>query len=224
MKLFSPEHSKGMYPHPLGTLGTTIQSQIDLSLSEEQISNQFPEFSRKWEQNCELRDGDLLFIPYGWWHQVTSPEVVISVNFFCGDARHEDFLAKLFSPRLFPTFSFWLLNLVEQNRAHGDKHWCQIERYSDEQLAHSLQQMIITRYHCPLADENLERTVQYVRQYCVRRDEEEGLPSTGLKSEKPPKLKIRGLRWRIDGMTMKAPGPRKGGKKANAPPRDTLPE
>jgi len=48
------------------------------------------------EVRCNLRPGDMLYIPKGWWHAVESVDVSISVNIWWGrkrlddDARHSD--------------------------------------------------------------------------------------------------------------------------------------
>lgn len=184
-------------------MGTTIQSQIDLS--EDSFEN-FPKFDLNLMKECDITDGDMLFIPYGYWHQVTSPEIVISVNFFCGDENAENFLSKLFSDRLFPTFSYWVLNLIEQNRQHGNKPMVNVERYSDEQLAHCLNQFFVSRYHCPLTEEQISKLIVLTREYCTEQDKKENISPVETKAQKPPRIKIRGLKWRIPGITMKENG------------------
>mmetsp|Transcript_19302 Transcript_19302/g.24399 ORF Transcript_19302/g.24399 Transcript_19302/m.24399 type:complete len:373 (-) Transcript_19302:638-1756(-) len=201
VKLFSPACLDMMYPHPLGSLGTTIQSQLDLS---EDSFEDFPKFNLDAVQECDVNEGEMLFIPYGYWHQVTSPEVVISINFFCGDASADDFLAKLFSQSLYPTFSYWVLNLIEQNRRNGSKPMQNTQRYSDSQLEDCLQQFFITRYHSRLKSEQVLRLIELTREYCTMKDKEEGIPLDDTPAEKPPRIKIRGLKWRIQGMTMKS--------------------
>ena len=48
--------------------------------------------------------------------QVTSVDAAISLNAFCGDEGDNDFLAKLCVPPRLGAFSYWLLNVAEQNR------------------------------------------------------------------------------------------------------------
>lgn len=202
VKLFSPEYFDRMYPHPLGSLGTTIQSQLDLS-NENSFGN-FPKFDKNsMMEYCEITDGEMLFIPYGYWHQVTSPEIVISINFFCGDVSAQEFITKLFSPRLYPTFSYWVLNLIEQNRLNGFKPMVNVGRYTNAQLEDCFQQFFVNRYHGTLTNEQAQLLISLARDYCGKRDQEEGIPNDNNPVEKPPRIKIRGLKWRIQGMTMK---------------------
>lgn len=73
--------------------GYTLQTQMDLGFlteesradEEETFFKEFPQFTDVVCEECTLGRGDMLFIPFGYWHQVTTLDVTISVNFFCGD-------------------------------------------------------------------------------------------------------------------------------------------
>ena len=198
IKLLSPAFFHQMYPHPLGSQGTTIQSQLDLIESLEDLQLKYPKLDITKIEQATITGGEMLFIPYGYWHQVTSNQISISINFFSGDADSARFLAKLFTPVIYPAFSYWILNLVEQNRQHGNKPLCNIERYSDEQLRDCLMHFFIHRYHHDLNEEQYETLIQLIRNYCADQDKKQNLPTLPA-AEKPPRLKIRGLKWRIKG-------------------------
>jgi hypothetical protein len=51
-----------------------------------------------------------------YWHQVTSPEITISVNTFFGDAGESTFVDKMLTTRR-DSFLHWIFNVVEQNRS-----------------------------------------------------------------------------------------------------------
>ena len=72
-----------MMPNKLGAFGRTVQSQINCDILQKDLTE---EIVRKYEQTkchyCMLKDGDLLYFPAFWWHQVKSPELTISINVF----------------------------------------------------------------------------------------------------------------------------------------------
>jgi len=91
VRLFSPADSFNVYP--VGTiLGISPTgrhhfcgnpeshwSSIDFNRPEE-IKENFPRFSDAVSMECEVSEGEMLFIPNGWWHQVTSYGIHIAIN------------------------------------------------------------------------------------------------------------------------------------------------
>ncbi|KAL6042699.1 jmjC domain-containing protein 5 isoform X2 [Balamuthia mandrillaris] len=107
--LFNPAHLPKMSVNPLGSLGFTLQTQMDLlgdgscltsqdKPSLEQLHDTYPSFEDVVCEECTIQDGEILFIPFGYWHQVTSLTACISINFFCGDTDG-NFLWKLIDPQ-----------------------------------------------------------------------------------------------------------------------------
>ena len=60
-----------------------------------------------------LEEGDVLYIPAFWWHQVSALSNGVSVNIFWGEAGESAFLDKIVETL---PFKYWMLNIVEQNR------------------------------------------------------------------------------------------------------------
>ena len=88
-------NTHSMKPNKLGSNGRTIQSQIDCDLNnlDNLTQDELESFKANTCQYCCLGDGDLLYFPAFWWHQVTTPvlttsfsvtaEIVISPRRFC---------------------------------------------------------------------------------------------------------------------------------------------
>jgi hypothetical protein len=71
-----------VYPNPLGSAGISLQTQMDLSeyFGHEHepeavaaFARRFPKFRDVACQECVLNGGEVLFLPYGYWHQVHAP-------------------------------------------------------------------------------------------------------------------------------------------------------
>lgn len=78
--LFPPEQSEFLSPMPLEEGKNFHLSQlIDL---ENPDYDQFPKFKYATPISFVLSPGEVLFIPSGWWHYVTSIDIAISINFF----------------------------------------------------------------------------------------------------------------------------------------------
>lgn len=70
-----------MKPNKLGSNGRTIQSQIDCDKENLDVSaEEFERFKDLTCWYCLLKEGDLLYFPAFWWHQVSTPELTISVS------------------------------------------------------------------------------------------------------------------------------------------------
>ena len=65
--LFSPEDSAALY-----------EGKVDLN---EPDFEKFPLFRKATAYECTLHPGELLFIPYRWWHHVVNLEKSITVNY-----------------------------------------------------------------------------------------------------------------------------------------------
>jgi len=215
VRLFSPDQLQKLYPNPLGAAGYSLQTQVDLSQyfghehEPEAVAafvHQFPKFRDMECHECTIRDGEVLFLPFGYWHQVTSTEVTISVNCFCGDATG-DFLPKIMADGpIWDTFKYWMLNIIEQNRCMSTNEaftFCS-RRYSQDQLQDCLQKFLWTRYKEELTDQLLDKMIQAITEYCDMQDHRQW-PSSGTFDEmaamvkpalRPPRIKIRGKNWR----------------------------
>ncbi|XP_040046301.1 lysine-specific demethylase 8 [Gasterosteus aculeatus] len=77
IRLYSPEDTDKLYPHPSPLLHNTSQVEV-----ENPDAERFPEFSRAPYAECVLRPGDVLFIPVRHWHYVRSLELSFSVSFW----------------------------------------------------------------------------------------------------------------------------------------------
>ncbi len=106
VRLFSPSDSKNMYPHAidddmLGDISAAHISRID----DTDLVN-FDHFPKFKQANCFegiIYPGDILFIPAGWWHEVKSLDMSISVNFWqkmklfdLSDSQATDWICSVF--------------------------------------------------------------------------------------------------------------------------------
>lgn len=69
---------KPMYPNKLGSLGRTIQSQVDCNAFD---LEKFPNLKDTVCEEAILEPGDCLFIPAFYWHQVTALSPSISIKY-----------------------------------------------------------------------------------------------------------------------------------------------
>lgn len=100
--LFDPGQFDRLYPRGAqfpGLDNFERQSQVDIQHPDYEA---FPEFRRATALECRLRQGDTLFIPSNWWHEVETLEPSISVQlaFAGGTATSElAMLSDLFKTR-----------------------------------------------------------------------------------------------------------------------------
>ncbi|CAM5421369.1 cupin-like domain-containing protein [Streptomyces avidinii] len=76
--LFNPSQSDLLYPGPLD-IRTRHLSTVDLSDPD---LERFPKFAQAEYWEAVVLPGDLLFIPAFWWHQVSAPDISVSVNYW----------------------------------------------------------------------------------------------------------------------------------------------
>ena len=76
--LFSPEDSQYMYPYPQNSR-VPHMSQVNL---DDPDLTRCPNFPLARRMDVQLSEGEMLFIPLRWWHQVHSTSFSISVNFW----------------------------------------------------------------------------------------------------------------------------------------------
>lgn len=74
--LYSPDDSQFLYQYPQSSVMRHL-SHVDLSSVDLSL---YPEFSKAVPHSFTLDSGDVLFIPEGWWHSVTSVSASISVS------------------------------------------------------------------------------------------------------------------------------------------------
>lgn len=127
VKLFSPKDFLDMQPHKLGSLGRTIQSNIDMRRynfdSPPEILNEI--LPNKTCLHGELSDNDILYIPAFYWHQINTVETTISMNSFWGPNDPILFCENLLSQKCLDNganqaFIYWFHNILEQNKNHSN--------------------------------------------------------------------------------------------------------
>lgn len=78
--LFAPSDTDFLYPFHSNDLLPNNYSRIR---SSQQVDlTQFPEFKNSRPYKVALEPGDILFIPAGWWHEVSSLDQCISYNYW----------------------------------------------------------------------------------------------------------------------------------------------
>jgi hypothetical protein len=76
--LFPPEQTDCLYPFPADSKIPTM-SQVDIDRPD---FDTFPRFREAEGVELTLQEGQMLYIPLFWWHQVRSLDPSISVNFW----------------------------------------------------------------------------------------------------------------------------------------------
>jgi len=79
--LFDPDDSSNLYPHPFFS-GLPDFSRVDIDRPDHAS---FPRFARARPILCEVGEGEVLYLPRYWWHQVTSLSRSASVNLWWAD-------------------------------------------------------------------------------------------------------------------------------------------
>ncbi|ADO68338.1 cupin-like domain-containing protein [Stigmatella aurantiaca] len=79
LRLFSPDQSRFLYPRRVDGNPFYEASDVDVSAPD---FEKFPELRHARHIDCELRPGEMIFLPAGWWHYVRALDMSFSVNFF----------------------------------------------------------------------------------------------------------------------------------------------
>jgi hypothetical protein len=77
--LFKPGDIAGMYPNPFFSNSPHFSRILDLNQVD---AAEFPRFREATAYECVVEEGEVLFMPTCWWHQVLSLDMAISVNFW----------------------------------------------------------------------------------------------------------------------------------------------
>ena len=184
-----------MMPNALGSKGRTLQSSINCD--DFHKNNFTPEQLERFKQvtcsYCLLKEGDLLFFPGFWWHQVSSHELTLSVNCFFGDEGSTKYTWKLLRSNQREAFIFWLLNIISQSRNFPSFRRLLVH------LKHSLLNFLFKQWHETLDNEQLD----ILHDEIINRlrlgellDECKLDETLQYKGKNPPELKIRGLLMR----------------------------
>nr|XP_002129532.1 jmjC domain-containing protein 5 [Ciona intestinalis] len=183
VKLFSCIDLEKMYPNPLGSRGKTIQSQVDCDNVD---LEKFPKFSEVTCYSCTLQAGDLLLIPAFWWHQVTSLSDSVSMNAFFGESGEDRYITRIMEEPVWPSFKYWLLNIVEQNRPFAS-----FER-TLQRLPLCVENLLLKQFHEVAPQSHVNKLVETIKEYLNL----VALPEFNGGGKNPPPLRVRGLRWR----------------------------
>lgn len=77
IRLYAQSETKKLYPHESPLLFNT--SQVDAEFPDMEM---FPSFTKADYMECELKEGEMLYIPAKYWHYVRSLSVSFSVSFW----------------------------------------------------------------------------------------------------------------------------------------------
>ena len=182
-----------MHPNELGSKGRTIQSQINCDQIQSEFSNEIKTLYANTNcQYCLLREGDILYFPAFWWHQVKSPELTISVNVFFGDPGENVFMSKILNSDQKEAFLYWIFNIIKQNMTYPS-----FDRVLAN-LKESLKGFLFKQWHENLDEQQIEEIYDRIIQYFDLKEHTNRLSTLGLefKSKHPPVLRIRGLLMR----------------------------
>ena len=181
-----------MKPNELGSKGRTIQSQIDCDTDNPNLTKEeFEKFRNLTCFYCLLKEGDILYFPAFWWHQVKSPELTISVNAFFGDTGENNFITKILDSPQRNALLYWIYNIIKQNASYPS--FARVLSH----LGPSLKNFLFKQWHESLSEAQLDQIVKSILDYfnfgtLVKETEEKS-------SKNPPALKIRGLLMRSNG-------------------------
>ncbi len=184
---------ENMYPNELGSLGKTVQSQVDCDKPD---LARHPKFASARCQETVLCPGEMLFIPAFMWHQVTALDTGISLNMFYGDAGDSAYLDKVLGPPYKDHCLYWLRNILEQNRRHLT--FAKMAPRMREVLSN----FFLKQWHEVATERQLDAVMDVVDTWLDREQRCQGVGEAD-KSKFPPMLKIRGLLHR-DNAKLKA--------------------
>jgi lysine-specific demethylase 8 len=87
IRLYAPEETERVFPRGIEEAGVDMGNTSRVEVEEEGGGEGLSEEERRvWKKakyvETVLREGEVLFIPAGWWHYVRSLEVSFSVSFW----------------------------------------------------------------------------------------------------------------------------------------------
>ncbi|KAL8008342.1 putative JmjC domain-containing protein [Plasmopara halstedii] len=83
--LYPPSDSQKLYPFPLHSKSVN-HSQVNIVQPD---IKKHPQFLKASAKQFEIKAGDALMIPEGWWHQVDSDEFTIATNYWWNGMREQ---------------------------------------------------------------------------------------------------------------------------------------
>lgn len=179
-----------MMPNKLGAFGRTIQSQINCDILQNLDNDVMKSYQQTKCQYCLLKEGDLLYFPAFWWHQVKSPELTISINAFFGDGGQNDFITKILKSKQRDALLYWVYNIIAQNLSFPSFPRVLVN------LKDSLRNFLFKQWHESLDDSQINELNSNIISYFKfeeRLNELNADESLKNKSKNPPQLRIRGL-------------------------------
>ena len=84
VRLYSPYETEKLYPKVVekDEIDMSNTSQVDVEADSKVNERDFPHFKDADYMETILNEGDILYIPVGWWHYVRSLTVSMSVSFW----------------------------------------------------------------------------------------------------------------------------------------------
>ncbi|PRP73784.1 hypothetical protein PROFUN_16624 [Planoprotostelium fungivorum] len=79
MRLYPPSEMKKLYPF---NNFSTLRNTSRVEDPENHDETRYPLFAEAKYVECTVEEGELLFVPKGWWHHVRSLDVSFSVSFW----------------------------------------------------------------------------------------------------------------------------------------------
>lgn len=79
LRLFSPDQARSLYPKRLGGNPFYQPSGVDI---DEADLGATPNFVEARPVTCVIEEGEMLYLPAGWWHAVSNLSLSWSFNFF----------------------------------------------------------------------------------------------------------------------------------------------
>jgi hypothetical protein len=83
--LYPPHCTPWLYPRSVADDGSVNHSCIDLSLEDEdevRLNHPLYRLAQRHKREIDVKEGDGVFIPSGWWHQVDSISHTIAINYW----------------------------------------------------------------------------------------------------------------------------------------------
>ncbi|KAL0481464.1 lysine-specific demethylase [Acrasis kona] len=191
-RIFSTGDFDKLYPHDFGSKGKTVQSRVHLDNIDYEL---YPKMRQAVCMEADIGQGDVVFVPSLFWHQVTTIDpCTISVNIFFGPRGDDQYIKKMLTNPRSDAFRHWILNVIVQNKDAPS-----FDHLIEEDLPGSIKNFLFKQYHEHCTDQQIEQIVSWVRDYFKQ---EHGIEHSLVTSEKgaarkhPRQLKIRGLSWR----------------------------